>query len=687
MHKEEMVLSHFIAAATTRVFLLSILQISPEECVALLNLWDKNDILAFLETHGENPIFIFSLGLIYLKAKATRSFPMRLAELLFHHVCHGNQGSQEFLQFLNNSYEENKIFCPRFLWGLCESCSSNDLESFLKPKNSSPLLVFYWLQIAIQKRKLIVKEFFQILERIKKNPPIFEGVIQLMIRNTTHLLFDPDTGCLENMTGRGSCFNLLLLFQIKWNMTHVELDHLRNFLREHPISANFLVDPQYISAECSLYLIGEVMNFAGLLDTSGRLTRSVLLLPMNVLELAEFVYFSDDDLATIFRANHGVFNQILIPGKYSIGIVIIFFNNLMDSNQELFSRICDALKEYGNKLSPQDLKLIPKVLKSMPDDLRDAAHFFIAFMCIERKEKIKCLDDHIMLLKALLNRGNQEFIQVTPSSPSTFPEIVRKLRTGFSNFVLNLMCLEIKTPLVAIQLLPVLQTKPNDSVSVYDFLESKAQSGSFTCLLQLLMLSRTIELLWANMERVMNHIEQHQAVDFMMMQSELFHILDELFNNRFKVGLLHFNDHIHGLLPKHPEGNSIFDAFVDDERFVRIVRGVHDERKVAECKMKCQEYLKEMPSGSTPDDAQQQLGIFLFYCSVCMSDVTNGFLTSIRECGHTFCTSCFQKSSKCPMCRIEIGTGIDCSKFKFRYKKEPDELSSSQPLKKKKSSE
>ena len=167
----------------------------------------------------------------------------------------------------------------------------------------------------------------------------------------------------------------------------------------------------------------------------------------------------------------------------------------------------------------------------------------------------------------------------------------------------------------------------------------------------------------------MEYIEQHQAVDFMMMQSELFHILDEIFNNRFKVGLPHFNDHIYGLLPKQPEGNSIFDAFVRDKRFYDLVKGVHDERKVAECKRKCEEFLRTMPPGSTLDDAQQQLDIFWFNCSVCTSDVTNGFLTAIRECGHTFCTSCFQKSSKCPMCRIEIGTGIDCSELKLRYKK------------------
>ena len=683
MHKEEMRLSEFIAAATTHAFLLSILQMTPEECFAMFDLWDKNDLIVSLETHSGKPIFLFSLGLIYLKAKATKSFPMRLAELLFHHVCHGSQGSQDFLQFLNTSFEANKKFYPRFIWGLCETCSLNDVLSFLKPNNSSPLLVLKWLEIAIQKRKMIVKELFQILERIKKNPHIFDNVIQLMVRNTTQLLFDPAIGCLQNMMDKR--FILLHLFQIKWNPTPAELDHLRNFLREHPISANFLVDPQYISAECSRYLIGEVMGFAGLLDASGRLTQSVLLLPMNVLGFAKFVSFSEDDLSSIFRANHIKFNQVLIPEKYSIKRVLIFFVRMYYSNQELFSSIRDSLKKYGNKLTPQDLKLIPNVLKTMQDDLRDAAHFFLALMCIEREENIGCLNDHIMLLKALLNRDTQQIIEVVPSSPANFPEIVGKLRKCLPDFVLNLMCLEIRTPVV-LQLLPVLQTDKQHSGAVHAFLELNAQNGSFACLLQLLMLSQTLRQLWTNMERVMEYIE-HQAGDFMMMQSELFNILDELFNNRFKVGLPHFNDHIYGLLPKHPE-NSIFNAFVADQRFHRLVRGVHDERKAIDCKKKCEEHLRTMPRGSTLNDAQRALGIILFECIVCKSYVTKEFITVIG-CGHPFCTSCVQKIDECSICRVKIGSHrFECSDLKIRYKQEPDELSSSsQPLKKSKSSE
>jgi hypothetical protein len=187
------------------------------------------------------------------------------------------------------------------------------------------------------------------------------------------------------------------------------------------------------------------------------------------------------------------------------------------------------------------------------------------------------------------------------------------------------------------------------------------------------------------MERVMVYIE-HQAGDFTMMQSELFNILDELFNNRFKVGLPHFNDHIYGLLPKHPE-NSIFNAFVADQRFHRLVRGVHDERKAVDCKKKCEEHLRTMPPASTLDDAQRALGIILFECVVCKSYVTKEFITVIG-CGHPFCTSCVQKIDECSICRVKIGSHrFECSDLKIRYKKEPDELSSSQPLKKSKSSE
>ena len=691
MQKEEMLFSDLIAAPTL-AFLLSILQMTPEECVAFVNALDGNDLTESLQTHGENPIFIFSLGLIYLKAKATRSFPMRLAELIYYHVYHRSQGSHEFLQFLNTSFEENQNSYPRSLWGrslwgLCESCSSKDVESFLKPRNSSPLLVFYWLQMAIQKQKPIVKEFFQILERIKKNPLIFDDVKQLMVANKSQLLFHVNIGCIAVIIDTGVVFNLLHLFEINWNLTSAELELLRNFLKKRPISANFLVDPQYMTAECSRYLIGEVMDFADLLDASGRLTESVLLLPVNLKDkqIAEFVYLSDDDLATVFRVNHYVFNHILIPGKYSFYKVLFFFNNLTYSNQELFSRIRDALKEYGNKLTPQDIKLIPNVLKSMSDDIRDAAHFFLAFMCIERKENIGCLNDHIMLLKALLNRGTQQIIEVVPSSPANFPEIIRKLRACLPDFVLNLMCLEIRTP-IAVQLLPVLQTDKQHSGAVHAFLELNTQNGSFACFLQLLMLSQTLRQLWSNMERVMEYIE-HQAGDFTMMQSELFHILDELFNKRFKVGLPHFNDHIYGLLPKQPENNSIFDAFVADQRFHHLARGVHDERKSVECKKKCEEHLRTMPHGSTLDDAQRALGIILFECPVCKSYVTKAF-TTIIGCGHAFCTSCIKKLDECSICRKKIGSHrFECSDLNIRYKQKPDELSSSQPLKKSKSSE
>lgn len=666
-------ISNFISATSS-----GFLQISPEECVTFINALDGTKLSSSFETHGENHFFVFSLGYIYLKAKATRSFPMRLAELIFHHVNHRSQGYQEFLKSLNTYFEEHNNETPRNLLGLYEKCSSKDIKSFLKPRNSSPLSVFYWLQMAIKKQKTIVKEFFQILNRIRKNPLIFDDVKQLMVANKSQLLFHKTIGCIVVMinTDTYGGIDLLDLFEIDWNLTFAELELLRNFLRKRPISANILFDPQYMSADCSRYLIGNVMNLAGILDASGRLTQSDLLLPANLVRIAEFVYLSDNDLSTIFRTNHNVFNQILIPGKYSFQKTLIFFNNLMYSNQELFSRICDALKEYGNKLTPQDLKLIPNVLKSMPDDILDVAHFFLAFMCIEREEKIGCLNDYIMLLNALLNRGTQKFIQITPSSPSNFPQIVRNLRKCLPNFVLNLMCLEIRTPLV-IQLLPVLQTNKRHSDYFFAFLELNAQNGSFACLLQLLMFSETLEQIWANMVRVMEYIGQQAIqlspdhIDFIMMQDELFYILDELFNNRFKVELSHFNDHIYGLLPKHPE-NSILDAFVADKRFYHLVRCIYDEREVTEFKKKCEIHLRTMPSGSTLDDAQKALDIILFECPICTMIYTKAFTTILLQCGHTLCTVCAEKicslkKKNCPTCREVIISTTELQSINIRF--------------------
>ena len=126
-----MLISDFIAL-TTLDFMLSILRMTREQCVEIVNSFDQRELALALEAYGGNHFFIFSLGIIYLRAKAIKSFPIRLAELLSHHVYHTSQGSQEFLQFLNQVFEENRNNLPLSLWGMCANASPSDLKSQLR---------------------------------------------------------------------------------------------------------------------------------------------------------------------------------------------------------------------------------------------------------------------------------------------------------------------------------------------------------------------------------------------------------------------------------------------------------------------------------------------------------------------------------------------------------------------------
>ena len=679
-----MPISDFIASATTLAFVLNILQMTQEQCVAFVNSLDQMELASVLETHGGNNFFIFSLGFIYIRAKATtRSFPIRLAELLSHHVHHTSQGSREFLQFLNEAFEESRDNIPRFLWGMCTNASPSDLTSFLKERHSSPLMVFYWLQMAIREQKQIVKELFQILERIKKHPTGFEGVIQSIIANKTRLLFHDTIGCIAVIIDTRVVFNLLLLFEINWDFTFAELALVRNFLRKRPINASFLTGPPgYMSAQCSRYLIGQIMNLPRLLDATGRLTEAVLLLPANVASIHEYVYFGDDHhLERFFRNNQILFNTILIPGKYSIADVFIFFHNIfLMKHPELFSRMMDALKEYGNKLTADDIKSLPQVLRKLPSDRQDAAHFWLAFMCIERQETIRCLNDHIILLRAILSRGSAKIINVTPSSPATFHEIVRKLRECLPDFVLNMMAHLVmwetgQTPHAA-QLLPVIQNEPA-SDAVMGFL--RANSHELPYMLQLLMLSNTSDELWVNMEPVMEYagLRAQQALpndaDFVIMREEIFRIFDEVFE-RFNIKMTDFSEHIYALLPKDP-ANSIFDAFIHDQRFEDLVRGIHDGLKVSELEAQCNAHLTKMPAGSTLADAQFELGIILVDCRICTSHATPEF-SCMFPCGHTTCRGCFESIKKrapvaCPDCRAIIPFCVSMDTLGIRFRQQP----------------
>ena len=677
--KRRMLISDLIAA-TTLAFMLNILQKTPEQCVAFVNTLDAKQLVSALEEHGGNSLFIFSLGIIYIKAKATRSFPMRLAELLSHHVHHASQGSQEFLQVLNEAFDKNKDNFPRFLWGMCSNVSPKEIESFLKMRNSTPLMIFHWLQMAIREQKQIVKEFFQILERIKKDPTHFEDVIRTLIANKTQLIFNFKIGCIAVAIDTGVVFNLLLLFEINWDFTFAELSLIRNFLRKRPINASFLTGPSgYMSEKCSRYLIGDIMNLPGLIDASGRLTEGVLLLPANVARIAEYVYFIDNQLGSIFQNSHHLFNTILIPEKYSIADVFIFFHNIhIMGNSELFSRMIYALKEYGNKLNTGDLKSLPQVLRKISDDRRDAAYFWLAFMCIDRQEPIGCLNDHIILLRAILNRDSSQ-IQVEPFFPTNFPNIVRKLRECLPDFVLNMMahCVTWKTGQTqhCAQLLPVIQTElASDSVMIF----IKDNSHELPYMLQLLMLSKTIAEIWVNMAPVMEYvgIQAQQLpsndISFMVMREEIFQILQEIFK-RFAIEITDFTEKISALLPNHPT-NSIQYAFIHDQRFENLTRGIHDDLKVSEMEIQCQTHLATMPPGSTLTDAQRELNVVLFDCSICISRNTPNF-SFMFPCGHTSCCGCFeqlkrqQKKIVCPICRADITFCVKMDNLGLRFKK------------------
>jgi hypothetical protein len=133
-----------------------------------------------------------------------------------------------------------------------------------------------------------------------------------------------------------------------------------------------------------------------------------------------------------------------------------------------------------------------------------------------------------------------------------------------------------------------------------------------------------------------------------------------------------FSDKIDPLLPKNPE-NSVFEAFIAEQRFQDLTRGVHDERKVAQMEQACKEYCTE--HGTTMNDAQLSLGFVLLSCDVCTCKVTRDF-TTIIDCGHAICTGCAGKlaSPNCPNCRAQI-TNMMRPSFEIRFRKDPEDSS------------
>lgn len=673
--------SDLIAAATAAnpaAATAKFLQMSPEECFDFINLLVPAQLADYLQIHGGKPYVASSLATIYVQTKATKSFPNILVELLYEAVFLQKEGTQEFSEVLNQSFQDDWRKVTRYLWGLCKNVKPYQMTSFLKSKNSSPLMLFNWLQISVRGNKQIVKELFQILGRIAQqnmtpNPKVdYNDVLRVLIANQEYLLFHETNGVLAVIPEKGYVGNLLNLFEVDWTFTMAELTLVRDFLRKRPINASWLLRPDYMSAECSSRLIGYVMNLPYLLDSLGRLTKAALLLPENVTRIAEFVYFSDHfHLEAILRANQFVFDTIVVPRKYSVYNVLYFCMNLhLRRKSDLFSRMLGALSTYGDKLLPEDIEAIQDSIERFDLTRQLEAYIFAAFMCIDRPEPIPCLQDHILLLRAILSRNGAHVLQVDPSSEENLQEIVCDLRKFFPDFILNVQVSCVNQ----MSFLPVVHVEPV-SQPVIAFLQ--AQVDSFFCLLQLLMLSNTFDELWANMIPVMEFIGQQadtfppNDVQFQLNLAEMFYILHACFC-KLDVKMQHFGDNVYPLLPRNPE-NNVFEAFIADPRFQDLTLGVHDERKVSQMEQACKDHC--IHNGATLEDAQRDSGFVLFYCCVCTGNFSPDF-TTILGCGHAFCTSCAGnlRYPNCPNCRANIKKRTRLS-FEIRIRKDSENLS------------
>jgi len=674
-------LSNLITAATTLAFLQNILQMTHEQSVAFVNGVDPVELADALETNGANPIFVFSLAFIYIRAGATRMFPQRLVELVYDAVFRQAGGTEEFLEALNDEFSADKKNVFRSLWGLCESATSEDLTSFLNQRNSSPLILFYWLHLAVRGEKQIAKELFQILARIaqqniKPNPKVsYADVIQAILVNQTYLLFHETNGVFAVILEKGFIGNILNIFEIPWNFTTIaELLLVRNFLKKRPIDASWLLQEDYMSEGCSRRLIGTVMNLADLLDSSGRLTEAMLLLPANFARICEFVHLSDHHhLEHIFRTNQVLFDAHVISGRYAISNVLYFFMNLhLRRNPDLFSRILGALKTYGDKLLPEDLNAMKSALAHFHEDRKAEATIFAAFMCIDRPEPIHCLKDHIAVLKAILNRNGAHMLQVVGCKPPKLQEIVCALRSVLPDFLLNAQILCVNE----ISFLPVVNLQPV-SQSVVAFLQPHALAGSFPCMLQLLMTSTKLDQFVDRIQPVMSFIGAQvdlvgpNDVHFQLNLVEMFNILHAWFC-KFNIKMLVFNNQICALFTNP----IVLDAFVADQRFAEQTRGLRNECEIARMRQECQAHCAQ--HGTTMAEAQRALGHVVFECSICTELSTPDF-TTIFQCAHCLCTGCAEQIKNCPTCRARITHRTQADSLEIRFRQDPAPQASRQP--------
>jgi hypothetical protein len=677
-------LEYLISAVNEPNWEKKLKKISNEDSVDVINRTDKAIMNAIIERENENSQFIFAIGAIFVKAKSIRSFPLYLAELIYKHVFQGGQGHQLFLEILNQQFGQSKNNVTRFMWGLCQHISNVDIVSFLKQKNSSSIIVLYWLKIARHSNKPITKYIYQIMERIQKKSDNYEDIINFLISNKTEILFDEKNGCFLNPEKK-SFYNFSLLFEIDWQFTFGEIEQIRNFLRSHPINSSFLPN---CTIECSKNLIGTILNLGNYLDRNYVLRHDSLIIPANVTQIHEFVYYCHDELEHIFKINQFVFDNLLVPDRYQIPDVFIFFHNLFIHKSFAFSRFTTALKTYGEKLSEENIREIPKFIENMDSTKRDDFKVWLALMCISRTETIPVIQDYINILKQLFipkiltnSRG------ISPYSPATIHEVIDNIRKSLPDFILNtelfMLTWKIDENYFSKSLLPVLQREESkvDSSCIcirslinflnipHPFTVDYRKVLLFPCKLQLLMLSRTKDELFSNLKDVLEHIGKESIKASSNDLEEMFFIMENIFK-KLKISMDDFYN-IYELLPKHPN-NDISEAFINDPRFSYLLTNFLEERKVKQLEQKCRDHLATMKADSKINDAQSELGIILINCSICMANNTSEFTDLLVPCGHTFCHSCSQKLVNCPNCRIKIDYRLPMKKFNIRIRKDSD---------------
>ena len=669
-------LEYIISAVRTPDWEQKLKQISHEDSVDFVNSTDKAIMNTTIEKENENSKFIFAIGALYIKSKSTRCFPIYLAELIYKHVYQGGEGHQLFLEILNESKEYKKNVA-RFMWGLCSHINNADITSFLKQKNSSVIIVLYWLKMTHHSKKHI----FQIMERIQKKYDNYDDIINFLRSKKTEFLFDATNGFFVNckMT---SFYNLSLLFEIDWQFTFGELEQIRNFLRIHPINVSFL---QNCSMECSKNLIGTVLNLSNYLDENYKLQNDSLIIPVNVGQIHEFVYYGYNELRRIFQINEFVFDNLLVPTRYNITTVFIFFYNLFLTRSFAFSRITTALKTYGGKLSEENIRDIPNIIEKYDSSKRDDFKVWLALMCIDRTETISVIQDYINILKQLfIPKILTNSRSISPSSPAKIHEVIDNIRKSLPDFILNteifMLTWKIDENYFSKSLLPVLQREESkiDSScirirSLINFLNiphpfnvDESKVLLFPCKLQLLMLSKTKDELFSNLKDVLEHIGEESSKDL----EEMFFIMENIFK-RLKISMDDFYN-IYELLPKNPR-NDISEAFINDPRFSYLLTNFLEERKVKQLEKKCREHLATKSADSKITDVQSELGIILINCSVCMANNTSEFTDLLVPCGHTFCQSCSQKLVNCPNCRVKIDFRLPLKKFNIRIRKDSDD--------------